>query len=435
MTVPAFTQTKTYSTNTAATSHAITLTSAVTPSGGSVSPAALVAVISYDGASGNQISSITDTSGNTWQRGTSQSNASSVNCEAWYAYNVVGGVTPTITINLSSSLKISAVIAEIDQVRCVSPLDQATGRIDTTNSTARTSVSAKRNGMIEIVVGFMGWNHATLNVSAAGTGFTQLTSIKDGSSNIGAALIRRTVDLNNLTAANTLARFTMSATSTTPCAVLSLTFYRDGVATCDADDGYIDNFEGFVTVENAALDAGVFKSSTSAPYGGTGGSEKTNAYAFIPSYAPYLLSGVTIGPNTDVSYYATYAFEDGTSYMMPYISVFNDDSLGNSLDSSDETWAGGYTVVPGIGAFVTGLYTFSVPTSSAYSASHQTEIAMQMDGDTQGGFSSSQIGLLTFEGNATWYLRLDLQYPVVPPTSWLPAPNQPVSSKHEVVSY
>lgn len=415
MAVPSFTQTKTYSTNTAATSHALTLDSAITPSGGSVSPSALILALSYDGSSGNQCSSVTDTQGNTWARATSASNGTGTNGELWYTYNVLGGSTPTITANMSSSVKMSMVAAEIDQVRCVTPLDLVLSRIDTTNSTARSSASTtstKRNGMLEIVIGAIAWSHATLDVNTAGTGFTQLTKIKDGSSNIGCAIDRRSTELNNLTPNNTIGRFVMTASSTTPCAVMSMSFYRDGVSTSTMEDGYIDNFETFVTVVNADTISPVYMSSTSAPNGGTGFSEKINSYGFIPTYDPYLLPGVTIGSNMTFAYYVTYGYEDGTDTMFPYLEIYNDGTLGTTLDSSDETFGFGYTVALGYDPLTTlGILTLTVPTSLCYSDTDHTTWAMHMEGDTLGSITSTYLELLTREGNASSYFKLDLQYP------------------------
>ena len=235
MSVPTFLQSQTYSTNTAATSHALTLASAVRSKGGSIGPSTLILTLSYDGTSGDQCSSVTDTDSNTWYKGTSATNGASINGEMWYAYNVKGGGTPTITANMSSSVKMTMVCTENDQIRPVSPLDQALSRIDTTNSTARTSAASnatKRTGMKEVVVGGLAYSHVSLTCSAAGSGFTGLVTTKNGTSGIGVATDRRSADLVNITGTNSIGRFTMSASGTSPCAVMSLTFFRDGVEKC-----------------------------------------------------------------------------------------------------------------------------------------------------------------------------------------------------------
>ena len=414
MTVPLFVQTKPYSADAAATSHVITLNSAITQSGGSVSPSALVAQISYDGASGDRVSSITDTLGNTWERKTSASNGSDINGEMWLAYNVPGGSVPTVTIALSSSLSISAIIGEVDQVRCVSPFDYALSRIDTTNSTARTSAAAnsiKRGGMLALVIGGIAWKHATLDVNAAGAGFTQLVKTKNGVTNIGAAIVRRNADLNNTTGVNSIGRFSMSASGTTPCAVMSVVLYRDGVSTSNSEDGYVDNFETVVAADSTSTWALVLMTSTSAPFGGTGGSEKINAYSFIPTYDPYLLPGVTIGANMTLAYYVSGGFEDGTAYMMPYIEIFNDGTYAPTLDVGDEGIVVGYSLALGYDPFTGGIHSLIVPSADCYSDTNPTTYVMHMEGDTGGFISNSYVELLTKEGNAPSYYRLDLQYP------------------------
>ena len=202
MAVPTFLQSKTVASDaSAATSHVLTPDSAIRSSGGSIGPSCLVIMASYDGATGNQISSITDTDSNTWQRGTSASNSTSVNGEIWYAFNAVGGGTPTITVATSSSVKMKLAFAELDQVAPISPydgssspLDHTQERIDTTSSTTRTSspaspVPPKNTGSKGVRIGGVAWNDTrTISSTSAWTGLVQLSG---SASNLGVAIERK----------------------------------------------------------------------------------------------------------------------------------------------------------------------------------------------------------------------------------------------------
>jgi len=130
MSAPTVLQLKQYSTAAASTSHAITFTSPIAKAAGAVGPSTLLAHVGYGGATGNKVSGVTDTDGNTWQRGTSTSDGVSVNGEVWYAFNAKGGLAPTVTINLSASLAITAVIEERDQIIPIHPVDGVSSPLD-----------------------------------------------------------------------------------------------------------------------------------------------------------------------------------------------------------------------------------------------------------------------------------------------------------------
>lgn len=416
MAVPSFLQSQTYSTNTAATSHQISLPSSVRAQGGTIGPSTLVLTASYDGTIADNITSVTDSKGNTWQKGTSATNGAATNGEMWYAYNVKPGNT-TLTINLGSSQKLTAVVVEVDQVRPVSPLDQTLARIDTTNSTARTSAATnttRRNGQQEIVIGGIAWTSTTLNCTNSGSGFTQLVAIKDGSSFIGAAMNRRNADLNNTTGSNTIGRFTMSATSTAPCATMSLSFYRDGVVTAGAEDGWIQDLETVMTVFPTDTSGFVIMTSTSAPGGGTGSSEKDNAFFFFSDYTANLLAGVTIDETITCKFNVVTCFDDGFGYMQAAADFYKNNQLGNSLDTGDNFLNPDLTVYLGTGPFnLTGINTFTFSKSSGYNASGTTALKLELQGDTQGGSNGSYFEVSFWEGNVPAFLVLPLLYPAL----------------------
>lgn len=424
MTVPSFLQNKTYSTNVPSATHALTMSSPIRYRGGTTSPSSLVMTLSYDGVSGDQCNSITDSDGNTWLKGTSANNGVSINGEMWYAYNIKGGTTPTITANMASSVNMTMVCVELDQVRPVSPIDQALSRIDTTLSTARTSAATnttKRTGMLEIVVGGIAWSHVTLTCSNGGSGFSgTLVSIKDGSTGIGAGMVRRTADLANLTGANTIGRFTMSASTNSPCAVMSLSFQRDGIVTSTSEDGWINDFEGTATVGNLDTSGTLFKSSTSAPFGATGGSEYDQCYFFFPDFSANILSGCTIDSTLTFNYSSQGGFDDGTGYMNAYLYAYKAGELGSTLDTADEFPGGGVDYSLGVDPITPGIRSVTIDKSTSYNTSGVTAMRMSMEGDTGGGFSGTYAQINFYEGNATAYLQLGLQYPSEAPSGGQP---------------
>lgn len=443
MSVPTFLQNKTYSTNTAATSHSLTLSSTTRPQGGTLGPTTLILTLSYDGAGGDQCSSVTDTSGNTWQKGTSASNGATTSGEMWYSYNIIGGATPTITANMASSVKMTMVCVEIDQVRPVSPLDLTSARIDTTSSTARTSaatLATKRQGMIEVIVAGIAWSSATLNCSNGGTGFAgTLVTTKDATSGIGVGMARRAAETNNLTGSNSIGRFTMSARSTTPAAVMCLSFFRDGVITSNSDDGWIDNIEGVASVYTTDTQHFVYTSSTSAPFGGTGGSERASSYHFFPAYSSYLLPGVTLDTTFLYYYSSGGGYDDGTNYEGITLSIFIGNELGSTLDADDEFVYPALRYYLGTAPCIAGLQSVVLNTAANLNLNGITASGMRFEGDTGGGTSGTYCYINSWEGNAPSYLVLNLIYPVlVSPTSvdkWSPSLAHVTRQRRRAASY
>lgn len=416
MAVPTFLQNKTYSTNTAATSHQFTFTSAIRERGGAIGPSCLVLTASYDGAAGDQITGITDSLGNTWVKGTSATNGATTHGEMWYAANAAPGAC-TVTIALASSVKLTAVAVELDQVRPVNPLDQHFARIDTTSSTSRSSAatnSTKRAGMIEVIIAGIGWQHVTLTCSNGGAGYTgTLVTTKDASSGIGVGMARRATETKNITGSNSIGRFTMSASTTTPCAVMTLTFFRDGVVTGTDEDGWIDNIEGVSALYKNDTQHFLYTSSTSAPGGGTGSSEKTRSFHFFSDYSANILSGVTIGDTVTAYFSSGGGYDDGTGYMGCALYAWGDASLGSTLELADENFSGGTRHDLGTAPTIAGEFSVQLAKSTEYNTSGTTNIALTMEGDTQGGASGTQWYCNEYSGNVPAYLVLALDYPAL----------------------
>ncbi len=415
LSVPNFLQTKTYSTNTAATSHAVAFDNSIRASGGAIGPSCLIAVISYDGTSGSQVSSITDSAGDTWAVGNDGtndvriSNGSGVNGEMWYCYNATPGAH-SLTINLSSSVKASIVIGEIDQVRPVTALDRVKGNINTTASTSRIgSNGTKGRGMLRVVIGGLAWNDASLTCTGVPVSYQGYVGIKDAGSNVGVGIECKATEAKSLASGTVVPRFNMSA-GTTPVALMSLAFYRDGVVTGTDEDGYIDDIEGVATVTKTGT-RWLYSSSTSAPYGGTGGSEKSQCFSFFPDYSSSLLSGVTIGDTIPLYYSTQPGGDDGTGYMQAYMRVFKNGELGDTLTADDEFHGAGVVHFLGTGLCTAGEYSVNLDKATEYNLSGTTAYAMAFEGDTGGLVSGTWAYLNDYSGNVPDYLVLSLTYP------------------------
>lgn len=413
MSTPTSLQSKTYTSSSASTSHNFTLSSAVTSQGGSVGPSSFVMTFTYDSASA-LTTSVTDSSGNTWVKaGSGVGDASTFYSEVWYAIDVIGGATPTITIGLSSSQSVVAVLAEVDQIRPISAYDQIIARKDVTSSSSRTSGNATSliGGQIAVRMGALGWKDSTLDVSSAGSTWGNLIHVKDATSLLGAALEFKSADTASTSKVQLNARFTMNASSTKACSVFGISFYRDGVTTSTAEDGWIDDIEGTPTIYNTDGSAIVYTSSTSAPYGGTGGSERAVAYGFMPNIEAYLKAGVTIGSTFTLYYNVASSYEDGNYFEIPVIDWHSDGALGTTIDTGDEfPFYDGYYYLGAIPS--AGINTQTLTTATDYSTTNSLSWMMSNVGDTMGSTSGSYVEIYTYEAGIPTYCVFSLDYPV-----------------------
>lgn len=423
MAVPTFIQSKTAASDAAAaTSHSITPDSAIRSSGGAIGPSTLILMISYDGNSGNQVSSVTDTASNTWQRGTSASNSAGVNGEIWYAFNAQSG-SVTITANMASSVKAKLAFAELDQVAPISPIDgtstpfdKSTARIDTTSSSSRTSASTnsvKQVGAVEVYVGGIAWND-TRTISSAGSSWTGLVQLSGSASNLGVGIERKLAEVQNIAGSSCIARFTMSASGTSPAAVMCLSFFRDGVITSTDQDGMIDNVEGVEAITTNASPDFVYMSSASAPLGGTGGSEKSNGFAFFPRY--YAPAGATIGENISHLFNVSDGFDEGSGVSYCYMYYWKDGELGSTLTSGDQhpltATLDGYDWQEGAGLPVaTGWHTLSVLKTNILNLTGVTNACLSEYTDAMGSTTNNYVNLSEYQNSSPQYLVLSLTYP------------------------
>lgn len=115
------------------------------------------------------VSSIADGLGNTYVQATAPSGVSGQNVEIWYAKNITGGTTPTVTVtpNFATNATLVCAIAEYSGLDTISPLDQHLGATGT--STAPASGAVTTTSANELIFG-AAMNAATV-ANTVGAGF------------------------------------------------------------------------------------------------------------------------------------------------------------------------------------------------------------------------------------------------------------------------
>lgn len=415
------------STAVASTTHQITTGVALTSQGGAVCPSSLSFAISYDNGAGGIGTSVISSSGATWTRRINRPDATNgETLEVWEATNVPGGATETITWTGSAAVKAILGVAELDQVAPVSPIDgtsspfdKSTSRVDTSNSSSRTSASTnsvKQVGMLEVYIGWIGWNDSR-TITAAGATWTGLVTLKGSGNNLGLGFERKAAEVKNISGGSAIARFTMSASGTQPANVACLTYFRDGVQTSTDEDGMIDNIEGVETIATTFFPDFVYMSSASAPNGGTGGSEKCNALSFFPQFKA-LISGVTVAANKTLFYNVSDGFDNMDNFGFRCYT-YNNGGLGNTLNSGDtnpsSNFFSGYSnsfAVSTADMTTAGEHSVAL-TNSDWNASGTTNVGFAAEGDNGGSGTNTYSNLNEYQSNVPQYIVLQLNYPTL----------------------
>lgn len=115
----------------------------------------LIVVVAVLIASGRTFSSITDSQGNTYQRA-AQAASGSVRVEIWYAENITGGTTPTVTVNIAGgSSQNNVIIREYSGIVHSGSLDKNAGAVSAGGS-ANSGNTLATTQDLELVVGGLG---------------------------------------------------------------------------------------------------------------------------------------------------------------------------------------------------------------------------------------------------------------------------------------
>ena len=120
----------------------------------------------YTGAT-NQITSVTDSAGNSWTKiGAYDVSGHNSDGEMWYSPNAASAAT--VTVHLSSTVNTAIEVQEFSGVATASPLDTSAGQSNTSTSADSGSITPAAGN--ELLVGFAAGhaNAETMTVSSAG---------------------------------------------------------------------------------------------------------------------------------------------------------------------------------------------------------------------------------------------------------------------------
>lgn len=136
----------------------------------------IVVVVSI--ASATNVVSITDSQSNTYRKAFALT-ASSETVELWYAYNITGGTTPTVTVTIGVANPFNVVIAEYSGVaNWIDPLDK-TATSSGSGGTASTGTTATTTYNKELVIAAL----ASFSVNPdVGSGYSHYFEEHNGSS-------------------------------------------------------------------------------------------------------------------------------------------------------------------------------------------------------------------------------------------------------------
>jgi hypothetical protein len=173
----------------------VNVTTLTTPAFGSSVGAGnliVVGISDYTGGATN-VSSVTDSKGNTYTRVTGISGAGAgTTIELWYSYNVTGGASLTVTVNFAITQRSAVVAQEFSGVSTVSPLDQSSSYLLSANSSltytsAATPTTTTANQLVVALV----CDTSGGNTYTAGTGYSNL--VQDNNDGTFPALESQTV--------------------------------------------------------------------------------------------------------------------------------------------------------------------------------------------------------------------------------------------------
>jgi hypothetical protein len=121
------------------------------------------------------LSSIVDSQSNTYSVVGSTLTANTDNNYTYYAKNITGGTTPTVTITIASTAEIDAIVREYSGLDTSSPLDQVAGAsagFSTSPSSGATSTTTQADELV------IGWSAAASNnpTYVLGSGYGNLST-------------------------------------------------------------------------------------------------------------------------------------------------------------------------------------------------------------------------------------------------------------------
>ena len=121
------------------------------------------------------VTSVTDAKGNTYTQAATATNGTA-SSQLFYAYNVAGGTTDTVTLHLSTTgLVVSGVIREYGGMALTSPLDK-TGTATGASGNISVTTASNTTQAVELVLAF-GSDFTSTDTMTVGTGYTNLQTV------------------------------------------------------------------------------------------------------------------------------------------------------------------------------------------------------------------------------------------------------------------
>ncbi len=144
----------------------------------------IVVTVSDDGGTLGGITSVTDSKSNTYTKVPNEFDGAST-VSVWYAKNITGGASHTITVNYNTSITFAStcVAQEFSGVDTTAPLDvyTSTGGTGTSTTSGATGTTAQND---ELVIGSLAFFGATTTVTL-GSGYTNLGTTHQTNAGVG----------------------------------------------------------------------------------------------------------------------------------------------------------------------------------------------------------------------------------------------------------
>lgn len=135
----------------------------------------IIVSITYNDDTAGTISSVTDSQSNTYNLiGTGGSSGGDTHTASYYAYNITGGTTPTVTVTMSTGdHDFSMTMREVSGLTTTDPLDkvaEGTTASGTSHTSATTATTTQANELVYATIGL-----ATTATFTLGSGYSELS--------------------------------------------------------------------------------------------------------------------------------------------------------------------------------------------------------------------------------------------------------------------
>jgi hypothetical protein len=214
--------------------------------------------------SSQSVSSISDSQGNTYTLVDVGDTGGGARAELWYAKNITGGTTPTITATISGSVNVAAFAREYSGIDSTSPLDQHAAASNISTSISAGPITTTYGGETLVAVTSV---FSSIPTVSAGPGYGNLATltqsgqvgIEDGSaSSPGSYSGTFSLDISNTWSA-VVASFvptTLNVSDTITTSDTLPSYYTDQIDSMESRklmvESYVNKSDTITTTENVA---------------------------------------------------------------------------------------------------------------------------------------------------------------------------------------